>query len=136
MNTLTDVEKRDAAQAASGIHRRNYLIALIERFAMTQEVLNNMMDASGYSMRENDRTMEALESKVQQLKTAFTMLATEIGEAGLLEISKAAVDETRSLVEGFEKLPPELKKIIINLGGTAATFGVVNLAAKTFFFTI
>lgn len=133
MNTLTDVEKRDAAQAASGIYRRNYLIALIERFAMTQGVLNNMIDASGYSMRENDRTMEALESKVQQLKTAFTMLATEIGEAGLLEMSKAAVDEVRGWVEGFEKLPPELKKIIINLGGTAAAFGVVNLAAKTFF---
>jgi hypothetical protein len=129
----SDIEKRDVAQASSGVFRRNYFIGLIERLARAQDVLNQMMDAEGYSMRENVNTMEAYQMRVQQLKTAFTALAVEIGEAGLLSQMKGLADSTRALAEGFEKLPPELKKAIILLGETAAVFGVVNLTAKTFF---
>jgi len=128
-----DLQQRDIAQSAAGIYRRNYFIGMIQRLSEAQDVLNNMMDAAGYSMRENERTMEALEMKVQALKTAFVMLAVEIGETNLLDIMKGAVDGTRKMVEAFEALPPELKKTIIVLGEVAAVMGIVNLTAKTFF---
>lgn len=128
-----DLQKRDVSMSIAGTRRRTYLIALLQNYARAQEVINNMEGSLGYSMRENERTMEALEMKVKALRTAFTMLAVEIGEAGLLEVMKDGVDITRKMVEGFEKLPPELKEAIIMLGEMAAVMGIVNLAAKTFF---
>ncbi len=131
--TWNDVQKRDAAEGMAGNYRRNYIISLITKLAKAQEVLNNMTDAAGYSMRENERTMEALEMKVQALKTAFTMLAVEIGEAGLLDVLKGAVDSTRELIEGFEQLDPAVRKLLIWMGEAVALMGVANITAKTFF---
>ncbi len=133
LEEYNDIQKRDIAQSSAGIYRRNYFIALIENLAKVQGVLNNMTDAAGYSMRENERTMEALEMKVNALKTAFTLLAVEIGEAGLLDVMKGTVDGTREMVEAFSELPPEIKQVIIMLGEMVVVMGVANLTAKTFF---
>jgi len=127
-----DLQKRDVSMSIAGTRRRTYLIALLQNYAQAQNVVNNMTDAAGYSQRENARTMEALESKVKQLRTAFTMLAVEIGEAGLLDVMKGAVDTTREMIEVFEKLPPEFKKLIIMLGETAVLMGLLSVASKTF----
>jgi TP901 family phage tail tape measure protein len=60
---FNDVEKRDAAQAAAGIYRRNYFIGLLERFATVSQVQLSIDKSSGYSAREKARTMETLENK-------------------------------------------------------------------------
>ena len=49
---FTDVQKRDAAQAAAGARRRNYFIGLLERFNKVQDVTNNLVGAEGYSLKE------------------------------------------------------------------------------------
>ena len=129
----TELQKIGLEQSMAGVRRRNFLIALLRNFAMSQEVVNGMLEVEGYSMRQNAETMETLEKRVNALKTAFTMLAVEMGEAGLLAILKGSVENVTALLKAFEKLPPELKTAIILLGEAAAVFGVVNLTAKTFF---
>jgi hypothetical protein len=129
----TELQKIGLEQSMAGVRRRNFLIALLRNFAMSQEVVNGMLEVEGYSMRQNAETMETLEKRVNALKTAFTMLAVEMGEAGLLTVLKGSVENVTALLKAFEKLPPELKTAIILLGEAAAIFGVVNLTAKTFF---
>ena len=129
----TDIQKIDLEQAVAGVRRRSFLIALMRNFAVAQEVSNGLHNVEGYSMRQNAETMETLEKKVNALKTAFTMLAVEMGEAGVLEQMKGATDEIRGWIEAFEKLPPELRQVILSLGEAATILGVTNLAAKTFF---
>ena len=63
-----DLQRRDLAQSAAGVRRRNYFISLMERFSQVQEVVNNMLDAEGYSLRENERTMEGLEKRYTSSK--------------------------------------------------------------------
>jgi DNA repair exonuclease SbcCD ATPase subunit len=120
-----DVQKRDVSQSAAGVHRRNYFIGMIERMAETQGVLNNMMDAAGYSLRENDKTMEALSKKYVSLKASAEMFSVAIGDAGLIGVLKGLVDTGTGALQLFTKLPGPLRDL-------AANFIVVTAAIQTF----
>ena len=107
-----DLQQRDIAQAAAGVYRRNYFIAMIERLSEAQEVLNNMMDAAGYSMQENERTMDTLEKKYESLKAAAQALAVALGDAGLLDVLKGLTDIATNAAEAFSKLDPQMKALV------------------------
>jgi len=107
-----DLQQRDIAQAAAGVYRRNYFIAMIERLSEAQEVLNNMMDAAGYSMQENERTMDTLEKKYESLKAAAQALAVALGDAGLLDILKGLTDMATNAAESISKLDPKLRALL------------------------
>ncbi|HUH58422.1 MAG TPA: hypothetical protein VL020_07990, partial [Pseudomonadales bacterium] len=120
-----DVQKRDVSQSTAGTHRRNYFIGMIERMSETQGVLNNMMDASGYSMRENDDAMEALSKKYDSLRAAAEMFAVAIGDAGLINALKGLVDAGTGALQLFTRLPEPIRDL-------AANFIVVTAAIQTF----
>ncbi len=128
----TDLQKRDLSQAAAGVYRRNYLIALLRNFAQIQGVVNNLHDAEGYSLRENARTMEAYVKKVEALNAALTELAVVIGDAGLLNVMKGLADGTREAIEVFTSLPPAARNAIILFTELTLAIGFANLALRTF----
>jgi TP901 family phage tail tape measure protein len=86
------LEERNAAQAAAGMYRRNYFIALMNNYNDVQKVTNGLLNAEGYSMAENTKTMDTLEKKVTALKTSVQSLLYEYGQAGALEIAKSITD--------------------------------------------
>jgi hypothetical protein len=93
----TGIQQRDLSQAAAGIYRRNYLLALLQNWAKVDEVIIGLEDSLGYSMRENERTMATLEKQVESLKAAAEQFAVAIGDAGLL-------DQMKGLVEAYLKV--------------------------------
>lgn len=109
---LNDLQQRDISQAAAGVYRRNYFIGMIERLAQAQEVLNNMTNAAGYSMRENARTMDTLEKKYESFKTSVQQLAVALGDAGLLDILKGVASGVTNVASAFAKTSPELKAFV------------------------
>jgi len=127
-----DMQKRDVSQAMAGVYRRNYLLALIQNWATVQKVLNGLVDAQGYSLRENERTMEAYQKRVEALKMAVTELCVAISDAGLLDIMKDLVDGTREGIETFRELPQPVQEAIIALVGLSAALIGVNLSMKVF----
>lgn len=126
-----DLQQRDLSQAAAGVYRRNYFIGMIERLSESQKVLNGLTDAAGYSMRENDRTMDALTKKYQSLKTAAQQLAVALGDAGLLDTLKNIVDGATDAATAISKLNPELKALLTTaleiIAISAALKGVMGL---------
>ena len=130
-----DLQQRDIAQAAAGVYRRNYFIGMIKRLSQAQEVLNNMMDAAGYSMRENERTMDTLEKKYNSLKTAAQELAVALGDAGLLDMLKGLIDLGTGAIQVFNELPQPVKDIIINftllIAATKALISIGTLLGVT-----
>lgn len=107
-----DLQQRDISQAAAGVYRRNYFIGMIERLSQAQEVLNNMMDAAGYSQRENARTMETLGAKYRQLQAAAQELAVALGDAGLLDILKGLTEMAKDAADKFADLDPKMKALV------------------------
>ncbi|HHX60993.1 MAG TPA: phage tail tape measure protein [Epulopiscium sp.] len=122
---FTDIEKRDAAQAAAGVYRRNYFIGLLEKFSTTQEVLNGLVDAGGYSLSENAKTMETLEKKQQSLKASVEALSVAMGDAGLDGALKMIVNSGTNTIEVINKLPKPIKDAV--LAATSMTLAVKAL---------
>ncbi|OZV12345.1 phage tail tape measure protein [Tissierella sp. P1] len=116
-----DLEKRDIAQSSAGVYRRNYFIGMIERLANVQGILNDMMDAEGYSMRENAKTMETLEKKTESLKASVEQLAISIGDAGLNNVLKLLVDGGTGVLNVINNLDDELKDFILSSLTTITT---------------
>jgi TP901 family phage tail tape measure protein len=127
----TDLQKRDIMQTGAGVYRRNYFIALLKNFAQVQEVVNTQEQALGYSMRENERTMQTASKKVESMKAAFQEFGYALAEdGGVLDSFKAAVDVGRSAVEWFNDLPPTLRKAAIATGLLMGSVGALNMAMK------
>ena len=105
--------KKDIAQASAGVYRRNYFIGMIERLSEAQGVLNNMMDAAGYSVRENADAMEGLAKKYGSLKAAAQELAVALGDAGLLDSLKGIVDAGTDAARAIAHMDDEAKAFLL-----------------------
>lgn len=99
LRDVNDAEARGVTQAAAGVFRRNYFIALMEKFAKTTEISAEALNTEGYSMRENTRYMETFEAKTKQLQTSLQDLAVQAADSGLLDLAKGAVDAATAFVK-------------------------------------
>lgn len=115
---LNDAEKKKLYEQF-GVYRRNYMIALLGNFAKVQEVVNEMQNAEGHSMRENARYMDTLEAKYQQLITSLKELAVQAGESGLMDLAKGALELATGLSDAAQA-GGGLIPIMVTLAGVIA----------------
>ncbi|MGN1303776.1 MAG: phage tail tape measure protein [Oscillospiraceae bacterium] len=94
-----DAESRAQAQAAAGVFRRNYYIALMENFNKAIEVSADLINSEGHSAAENARYMETLTAKTEQLVVSLTELAVAAADAGLLDLAKSAIDTATAITK-------------------------------------
>lgn len=121
-----DLQQRDISQAAAGVYRRNYFIAMIERLSKAQSVLNNMVDAEGYSAKETARSLQTLAGQYDQLKAAAQELAVVIGDAGLLGQLKDVVSGVKDAIEWFNELDPVAQRLIITFVEVTAALKILQ----------
>lgn len=125
--TWNDLQKRDISNAAAAAYRRNYLLALLGNFAKVQEVLNELEDAHGYSLKENEKTMATYQRKVEQLKASLEGVAYEFAtEGGVLDGLKAAVDGLRSGVQAWSDLDDATQAAVLSMAGVGGALTTLN----------
>lgn len=127
-----DIQQRDASQAAAGVYRRNYFIGMIERMANVQGVLNNMMDAEGYSMRENADAMDTLEKKQESLRASVEALQVAMGDAGLGGTLKALADGGTNAINAINDMPKPMKDLVLATTSTFTAVKALEWGMKTF----
>lgn len=127
-----DLQRRDVSQSSAGVHRRNYFIGMINRMSNAQEVLNGLTDAAGYSMRENERTMDTLEKKYQSLKTSAEQLAVALGDAGLLDLLKDIVDAGTNVTSAIAGVDDEMKALLTTALELIAVIGSIKAISGLF----
>ena len=118
-----DLQQRDLSQAAAGVYRRNYLLALLQNWSKVDEVLISQENSLGYSMKENERTMQTLEKQVEVLKASAEQLAVALGDAGLLNELTALVEGITDAVQWFNGLDDSMQTALL-------TVAEVTLAVK------
>lgn len=109
-----DAESRAQAQAAAGVFRRNYYIALMENFNKAVEISGDLINAEGHSAEENSRYMETLTAKTEQLVVALTELAVAAADSGMLDLAKEAIETATAIVKWTtetKNLVPVLKTV-------------------------
>lgn len=110
-----EIEKINQANFAAGNLRRNYYISLMENFAKVEDVVKNLYNAEGYSMRENAKYMETLTAKYNQFINSLKELAVQAGDAGLMDLAKGALDlatNLNTLIKDVGGLETVLKSLL------------------------
>jgi len=126
----TDLQKIDIETAAAGVRRRSFFIALLRNFAQVQEVVNNMHNIEGYSMRQNIMTMESLDKQMEQLRVSIEKLAIALGDSGLLNQIKLVVDGLTTMVEWFNNLDSTAQTLIVTFAELFLAFNVLSTIVK------
>lgn len=126
-----DVQQRDISQAAAGVRRKNFFISLMSRFSEIQGVINGQLDAEGYSLAENERTMGTLEKQVESLKAAAEKLAVAIGDAGLLEGLTGLAMGTKDAIEWFNNFDDDMQGFLITVGKVTVAVKLLDVALKS-----
>lgn len=78
-----ETELKDVYGAA-GTYRQNYFIALLNDMGRAKEAVENMADAEGYSVQENQKYMESLTAYFNQFKAVMAELAVQAGDSGMV----------------------------------------------------
>lgn len=132
MEEWNALQQRDISQATAGVYRRNYFIGMIERLSDVQGVLNNLLEAEGHAMRENEKTMESLEKKQQSLKTSAEALAVAMGEAGLADSLKVLADGGTNALNMLNSLPDGAKDAILAFTNVMLVVKTLDAGMKLF----
>lgn len=117
-----ETELKDVYGAA-GTYRQNYFIALLNDMGRAKEAVENMADAEGYSVQENQKYMESLTAYFNQFKAVMAELAVQAGDSGgvlafLKQLTQAGI--------GIGELVKSLGGIVPLLTAIGAAFVFIN----------
>lgn len=85
----------------AGTYRKNYFIALMKNFEDVQTALDNMNDAEGYSLKENEQYMDTYTAKLNTFKAKWQELAND--EQGILAFKKWLLDIGNGILSLIDK---------------------------------
>jgi len=125
-----DIQQRNLSQAAAGIYRRNYLLALLQNWSKVDEVLIAQENSLGYSLKENERTMQTLEKQIEVLKASAEQLAVALGDAGLLREITALVEGVTDVVQWFNNLDDTTQTVLLTLIEVTTAVKLLTIAFK------
>lgn len=98
----------------AGTYRKNYFIALMKNFEDVQTALDNMNNAEGYSLKENEQYMDTYTAKLNTFKAKWQELAND--EQGFLAFKKTLLEVGNGLLT-LIKYTGGLSSVIGKLGG-------------------
>lgn len=96
-DTLDKNTQNYIASQQAGTNQFQTFAALMQNFSTASEATATALDSAGSAAKENERYMESLNAKIQQLKATFQDLANNV-------ISNELVGAILDLADGFLKL--------------------------------
>ena len=114
---LTDRAQAELLEVLAGKNRGNQISALIQAFqsGQVQNAYQTSITAEGSAMREQERWLDSLEAKQQQLSASFQELSMTVINSdfskGLLDAAGATLDIVTELIDKFGILGPLISGI-------------------------
>lgn len=116
-SSLDQVQQRYIATMAAGSRQQSRFIALMSDYARTQELVGYATNADGASQEQFEKTLESLESKLNELKNAwdeFTMGITQSGLVkGVVDILTKLLTIVNKLTSGFGETGGAVAKLLV-----------------------
>ena len=127
-NGLSDSDKAGLTEILFGKQRGNQGAALIQAFqsGQIQKALETTLNAEGSAMQVQERWMESLAAKIQQLEAAFQSLSNTVFDSDIL---KSIVDLGTTGVSSLEGFIKVLEYINTFGGNIKSFFGSLGAAS-------
>jgi len=119
-NSLTESERADVAVKAAGIRQVEVFRAALLDFGRTQEVTNELVNASGDAARKQGAEQKKLANTISRLQLGLQQLVKTASEGIIGEAFVGAIDLAEKLVTGIAKLDKMLGGAVSSFGGLLA----------------
>lgn len=124
ISTFGDVQRRTILTTIAGIRHYSDLNILLKNLDKVYKVTGDSQNAFGTSARNNEIVLRTLVKEYQNLKTAFSEVAVEIGSGGLIDFVRLLTGTGKAAAEALKLIPDSIKGAV-----TAGGLFVVGISA-------
>jgi TP901 family phage tail tape measure protein len=130
-DTLTTKQKQYLGELAAGNRQVKVLNAIMQGWEDVEKATLQATDSSGSAMRENEIFASSLQGRINQFKTTFQELSTEIVNSDLLkfivDLGTTAFGGLDKLIKSVGLLPTLIGGITIALSAMKKNAGISNV---------
>ena len=123
-DSLDEVQQRYIATMAAGSRQQSRFIAMMQDYNRTLELVDAAENAAGASTEQFNKTLESLETKLNQLKNAWTTFTMGVANSSVIKI---AIDLLTQLLNAVNNLTGKLPGLLKMLANTAILAGGLAL---------
>lgn len=120
-DSLDNVQQRYIATMAAGSRQQSRFIALMSDYARTTELVSAANNASGASQEQFNKTLDSLESKLNQLKNSWDSFLMSIADNSVIktvvDMLKGFLDFINKITDGLPGMFSGFAKIALVIGG-------------------
>ncbi|MGG3987528.1 phage tail tape measure protein [Bacillus smithii] len=121
---LSDEQRQNVAVNVAGRDQLTRFLALMENWDTSIKATQTSMNSAGSAMQENEKYLNSIQAKINELQTAFTELSLAVGKAFLTDGFIGAVEILKGMAEGGAKVASVV-------GVLPIVFGIAGAAAIT-----
>ena len=127
---LSDVSQANILEKLAGKRNANALVAVINNFDIAEKALVESQNAAGSAMEENEKYLDSINGKLNQLKASWEQLSNSLLNSGLL---KGLIDALRTVLDFFNNLDAATNGVsstLISIVAAVTMFDAVVSAFK------
>lgn len=117
-DSLTTVQQRYIATMAAGSRQQSRFLALMQDYSRTVELTNMAYNSAGSGQEQFEKTLDSLESKLNQLKAAWDTFTMGIANSDFI---KGFIDTGTKILETLNKIIEAIS------GGNGAAKSILSL---------
>ena len=122
-NSLDSMTQRYLATMAAGSRQQSRFLALMSNSERLTELLGEAYDSAGAGAAQFAKTQQSLESKLNNLKTAWTQFTTSILDSSFLKIAVSGLTTILNLVNAITDVFGPFSGLVKT---TAISFGLIG----------
>lgn len=97
----------------------NIVSSLMQNFDIAREALNSSLNSSGSAQKENEKHLDSIKGRVENLKTSFQELSSITLDSGFV----------KGLVSGFTQVLDIITTVIDKIGVIPTILGGIGIGA-------
>ena len=130
-NQISDVSQANILERLAGKRNSNVVSALLNNFDIAEKALVESQNAAGSAMAENEKYLDSINGKLNQLKASWEQLSNSLLNSGLL---KGLIDGLRMVLDFFNNLDAATNGWSSKLISLAAVFAMFKAVVSAFTF--
>lgn len=135
-NKLTSSQQQNTAVNVAGVYQLNRLLAYLNNYQIALNATQAAENSAGSAMSENEKYMESLQAKIQQMKTAWDTLSITFGNKIISDSIILITGLLTTLTGVFNEAVDTVGALPVVLGLLWVAFTVGSVTVKTFFVNI
>ena len=134
-DTLTVAQQRYIATQAAGSRQQSRFLALMQNYDGLMETLGYATNSAGKSQEQFNKTLDSLQTKLNNLRTAWTQFVTGIADneliKGTVDLLTYLLNSINKILDSLEGAPKSLASLLIMIAGLRGAGLVLQGIGKT-----